>query len=199
MNYPPAIQHRGPADKIWPDANARAGVILHSMEGFIGPALAELDNESVQLSWHFSVAADGTVYQHYDLEQSPWHAGTHAQNARLIGVEHEGVQGTPLTEPQIAASLALVEWIGEQCGWPLVRDGANKTLWEHHEVPGANTTCPNGRIPWSRYMPDANHADNYDIGLERLQLEAMLRVIRDEHARAGGDKQVLKDILDGTR
>ena len=46
---------------------------------------------------------------------------------------------------------------------------------------------------------DANHADDYDIGLERLQLEAMLRVIRDEHKRAGGDPQVLKDIIDGTR
>lgn len=46
---------------------------------------------------------------------------------------------------------------------------------------------------------DANHTDNYDVGYERIILENMLRIIRDEHLRAKGDKQVLIDIINGLR
>jgi len=153
MDYPSAVQHRGPASKVWPDVNADIGIICHSLEGYVGPALAELDDRAQQLSWHFTIAYDGTIYQHYDLTESPWHAGTHAANAEFIGIEHEGVTGEALTDAQSQASVSLVWWIAHELGWAtLSRDGAGKNLWEHHEVPGASTTCPNGRIDWERYL-----------------------------------------------
>lgn len=187
--YGPAVRHLGPVSKVWPEPNQHVGVVLHSMEGYIAAALAEIDDVNVPLSWHFSIDKQGIVYQHYDLSASCWHAGSHAQNNLLIGVEHEGITGEPLTEAQAQASVELVKWIASECGWALARDGANKTLWEHREIPAANTTCPNGRIPWERYMPtpDPNHEDGYDTGLTRINAEAAIESIAKIHKQAEGD------------
>lgn len=195
MIYPPAEQRPGPAWKVWPDQNAREGVILHSLEGSGLAGLSQLVG-TVQVSWHFTVLKDGAVWQHYGLDSSCWHAGNRANNARLIGIEHEGKAGEPLTEAQTQASVALVRWIAATQGWPLER---HTRLLEHNEVYA--TACPSGRIPWERYVPEnePNHEDGYDTGLTRLRLEDILRLIRDEHAHAEGDKQVLHDIIDGTR
>ncbi len=166
MDYPLAIQHRGPASKLWPERNAQAGIVLHSLEGYVPYALQEIDDEAIALSWHFTVAADGLVYQHYDLWESPWHAGTKAANIRLIGIEHEGVAGVPLTDIQRNASVALVQWIADESGLVLSRDAATRTLWEHNEIPGAQTTCPNGRIPWEAYtMPTYGPNQSKDLDL----------------------------------
>ena len=97
MEYPGATQRPGPAWKVWPTANAIAGVILHSMEGAEAGAWSVLDGP-LQASWHFSVMRDGRVFQHYPLDASPWHAGSRAQNVRLVGIEHEGQAGEPLTD-----------------------------------------------------------------------------------------------------
>lgn len=120
------------------------------MEGYEAGAWSVLDGNA-QASWHFSVMQDGRVFQHYDITEGCWHAGARAANLRLIGIEHEGRSGEPFTEAQIQASTALVAWIARERGWKPVRDA---TLVEHWKVPGAVTTCPNGRIPWSRYEED---------------------------------------------
>lgn len=146
--YPAAIQRVGPDWKRWPDANTHQGAILHSMEGYEGGAWSQLDGPA-QASWHFSVMKDGRAYQHYPIDQSPWHAGTKRGNTTLIGIEHEGMVGEPLTNTQRDASVALVRWLAVECGWLMSRDPATRTLWEHREV--GQTTCPNGRIPWEYY------------------------------------------------
>lgn len=196
MNYPSAIQRPGPVDKVWPDVNQRLGVICHSMEGYEAGAWSQLDGPA-EASWHFSVMQDGRVFQHYPLEASPWHAGTHPQNARLIGVEHEGVKGQPLTPAQVIASVGLVNWIGVQCGWTPSRDAVRKTLWEHREVPGSSTTCPNGRIDWTRYMPtnDPNREDNFDTGLTRINAEAAIESVAKIHKQAEGDAIYLVNAI----
>ena len=208
-NYPHAIQRPGPAGKTWStlgDRNAIGGVVLHSMQGSYEGALTVLDDESVTeqnayraASWHFSITKDGTVYQHYPVESAPFHAGSRYWNDRLIGIEHEGGApgnlAEPLTEAQYAASIALVRWIARIGGWPV--EGGR--LYAHNQVTA--TSCPSGRIDWSRYMPenDPNREDNFDTGLARLRYEAMLRVIVQGHKEAEGDPQVLHDIIDGRR
>jgi N-acetyl-anhydromuramyl-L-alanine amidase AmpD len=149
-----------------------------------------------QVSWHFTVLKDGAVWQHYGLDSSCWHAGNRANNARLIGIEHEGKAGEPLTEAQTQASVSLVRWIAATQGWPLER---HTRLLEHNEVYA--TACPSGRIPWERYVPenDPNHEDGFDTGLVRLRYEAMLREIVKGHKEAEGDPQTLIDIINGTR
>lgn len=164
--YPAAIQRPGPAGKVWAAPNTIDGIIEHSMQGALVSAWTVLDDEStnaqgsyIAASWTFSVGKDGRVYQHYALNLSPFHAGSKAQNLRLIGVEHEGGPpgnlSEPLTEPQIAASIALAKWIAEQGGFSLSRDVATRTLYEHGEVTA--TQCPSGRIPWDRYLQPVYH------------------------------------------
>lgn len=203
--YPGAIQRPGPAGKVWGDQNVIAGAIIHSMQGSYAGALTVLDDESVTdanayraASWHFSIDKAGVVYQHYELNETPFHAGSRFWNDRLIGIEHEGGPpgnlSEPFTDAQYAASRALVRWIASQGGWSVDRS----RLYEHNQVTA--TSCPNGRVDWSRYMTnDPNREDNFDTGLARLRYEAMLRVIVQGHKEAEGDPQVLKDIIDGKR
>ncbi len=154
--YAPAIQRPGPEGKFWPAENAVNGIIEHSMQGSLMGAWTVLDNPNAA-SWQFSIAKDGVVYQHYPLNASCWHAGSKAQNERLIGVEHEGGPplnlSEPFTEPQVASSVALSQWIAEQGGFTLSRNPAGQTLFEHRDV--HNTLCPSGRVPWERYFPPA--------------------------------------------
>ena len=148
--YPAAIDRPGPDWKRWSDANVHTGAILHSAEGYEHGLWSQLDGPA-QAAWHFSVMQDGRVFQHYPIDQSPWHAGNKTGNVTLIGIEHEGRIGEPLTAVQLAASKALVAWLGQTCGWTPTRDPASRTLFEHNEI--GTTTCPNGRIPWSEYEP----------------------------------------------
>lgn len=152
MTYPGAIWFPGPLWKKWPETNARAGVVLHSAEGYRAGLEAQIQGDAV--SWHFSVLKDGAVWQHYGLEDSCWHAGSRWWNQQLIGIEHEGLAGEPLTDAQLQASVELVRWIAETCGWAPSREYRNKTLWGHSEI--SLTQCPSGRIPWERYTLPRN-------------------------------------------
>jgi hypothetical protein len=159
MIYPPATQRPGPAVKqgyqgIY--ANAGHGVVCHSMVGYFGGAMIELDKLSRRASWHFSVLQDGSVYQHYDTGAVTWHCGSRAWNAKLIGIEHEGGANPydePLTDIQRDASVALVRWLAYQYGFSMSR---KVSLWEHNEVapPEDATACPSHRIPWGYYTEE---------------------------------------------
>ena len=159
MIYPPAVQRPGPGWKQgYPGlaVNARRGVICHSMVGSLGAAFDRLYGPDTA-SWHFSIAQDGTVYQHYDTMAVCWHAGSPKWNGLLIGIEHEGGppgnESEPLTAPQLATSVELVRWLAVECGFRLSRTPPDKALWEHHET-GYPTACPSGRIPWAEYTEE---------------------------------------------
>ena len=159
--YPKAIIVEGYSSKVWSGVNAGRGVILHSMEGYIGYALQMVANPNVEVSWHFSIGQDGQVYQHFDLLACPWHAGSRIWNQTYIGIEHEGsvenpklnLDYRPWTEAEILASVELVQWIQStlariQLGWDKLERGVN--LFEHNEI-NMSTTCPNNLVPWERY------------------------------------------------
>lgn len=188
MRYPEAIWQPGPAWKVWPERNAIAGVIEHSMEGEEEGAWSQL-NGSAEVSWHFSVMYDGAVFQHYELDASPWHAGSKARNVTLIGVEHEGRKGEPLTPAQVKSSVALTRWVARQGGWRMER---HKTLFEHNEV--SSTSCPNGRIPWSAYEEEELAGLRQPNQSEALQLAEDLKhygyMVNDPAEKDGYNAQV---------
>lgn len=147
--YPDAVQMPGPTASVYPDENACEGLICHSAEGDWSAAYKPTDTMIQRgVSWPFSIFKSGAVQQHFPISASCWHAGSAAQNRRLVGIEHEGKIGEPLTEAQTVASVALVRWIAQQAGWPDLARGVR--LFEHREVNPA-TNCPSGRIPWGRY------------------------------------------------
>lgn len=157
MNYPNAIWRPGPAFKVNGGVNACHGVTMHSMVGPLSAALGELGKPERRASWHYSVCQNGTVYAHYADEAQTWHAGS-ARNNDLIGIEHEGgvnPYDEPLTFAQSEASVALVRWLSQKHGFPLVRGVG---LYEHNEVTVAPTACPSGRIPWQHYTVQEEEA-----------------------------------------
>ena len=161
--YPNAIQEPGPIDKQgYPGLafNACRGVVCHSMVGSYAAAKGELMNPNRRASWHFSVNKDGSVRQHYDSKAVTWHCGSTRYNGILIGIEHEGglnPYNEPLTVPQRDASVALVQWLSLEHGFPMVR---RVGLREHNEVapPSDATACPSGRIPWAYYTEEEDMA-----------------------------------------
>ncbi len=149
-SYPQSIWRPGPQSKVNGGVNTIQGVVCHSMVGSFGAAMGELDKLSRRASWHYSVLQNGDVYAHYADEAQTWHAGS-AYNNSTIGIEHEGgfsPEDEPLTDAQRDASVALVRWLSQAHGFPLVRGNG---LWEHREVSDTPTACPSGRIPWEFY------------------------------------------------
>lgn len=150
MWYPGAVIRPGPAWKVnanplWPQ-----GVVCHSAVGFAGGLHDELDGNNSK-SWHFSIMYSGLVEQHYDTNLQTWHGN--AANAFAVGIEHEGgysPENEPLTPAQLAASVALVRWLGETHNFELRRDEPGRTLFEHNQF--YPKPCPSGRIPWGEYQ-----------------------------------------------
>lgn len=147
--YPRAIRaYPGPARKVR-GVSAVRGFVGHSAEGWFGGLIYELGRSDREAAWHFSILMDGRVLQHYAVDAMVWHGGsTRAHN--MVGVEHEGVAGEPLTPAQRDASVALARWLAEEWGWGQLRRRVN--LWEHNEVSDRKTDCPSGRIPWAAYV-----------------------------------------------
>ncbi len=146
--------HWGPHAKQNAFARSGRGAVLHSAEGSLSGALGILDGPR-EVSWHFTVALDGTLYQHYDTIASCWHA--HAiGNVNYIGVEHENAytdgqpNHEPFTDAQVNTDVRLLQWLNEG---PYA---LHSTLWEHNWIPGNPTSCPDGRVPWEKIMAELN-------------------------------------------
>ena len=198
MRYPQAIWR--PTPKMGYMVNAafgfdnthlQQGMVFHSMEGSLAGAFGELDNPSRQASWTFSVAKDGTVYQHVDTANIAWTNGSYDANKRFWGVENEGRAGEPLTEPQYQALLSLVRWIYPAHRLPFIRQ---QTAWEHNEMTrfgSAPTACPSGRIPWGRLLSD--------FGLEAdMTPEESARLQRLEEGQARIEQALYGNLLEAT-
>lgn len=140
------------------EAHLHQGLVIHSAEGSLAGLFSVLDGPR-QASWHFSMAQDGTVYQHVDTLDIAWTNGSKDSNTRFWGIECEGGGpgnlGERLTEPQYQALVGVVRWLWETYG--LGRYERQQTLWEHNEMTrfgASSTSCPSGRIPWQRLIAD---------------------------------------------
>lgn len=165
---PFAIRRDGPpwkAGYTFGVSGPKRGEVKHSAVGSWAGMQSVLDGP-VQSSWHFSVLQDGRVFQHYALSTHCWHGndtdsdqGVRA-NLDLIGIEHEGGApgnlSEPLTEAQLAATVAVSRWAAEQYGF--ARFGRFPEQWdcwtlaEHNQVGNTPTACPSGRIPWDEVI-----------------------------------------------
>lgn len=160
MIYPHAIWY--PTDKHGygkDDTHLNEGICAHSMEGSLAAAFGELNNPDRMASWTFSVAKNGDVYQHVDTSNIAWTNGSKLANKKFWGIEHEGVAGEPLTDPQRNATTALMGWLLDSVGLQPVR---HLTLFEHNEMTAygaAATACPSGRIPWPEIIAGIEEED----------------------------------------
>jgi len=160
---PFAIPWPGPPGKVGAGgalASPKRGEVKHSAEGYWDGAHGVLSNPGIQSSWHFTVGE--YIEQHYAIDANCWHAndtdpdGLVRSNFAMVGVEHIGVAGEPLTQGQIDNTILLTRWLAQQFG----RSGFGRypaqfklwTLAEHNQVGNDPTACPSGRIPWEVIM-----------------------------------------------
>lgn len=161
---PFAVRRDGPDRKVgypaYGTSGPKRGEVKHSAEGRWGGIHQVLDGTR-PASWQFTIGYD-RIEQHYPLSTHCWHAGDVdddggvAANLELIGVEHLGVTGEPLTEWQVDATVRVTKWASAQ----FMRDSYDLypkqdrvwTLAEHNQVSNLPTACPSGRIPWLRIL-----------------------------------------------
>jgi len=105
MSQYPNAQWRGPVPNQGGlfTAAPRLGV-LHIMEGTLAGTDSWFKNPSSQVSAHFGIGKDGTVYQWVDTAFVAWHVAS--DNGFAIGIEHEGNAGDLLTPEQFAVTAA---------------------------------------------------------------------------------------------
>ncbi len=171
---PEAIKKPGHPDKVGYDElgfgnkGPKRGTVVHSAEGWRTELLRLVKDINRRASWHFSVLTDGTIWQHYPIDAHCWHAGDTDDdggvraNIELVGIEHEGVAGEPLTEYQVEMTVEITKFCADFFDrtsayerYPVMpADGW--TLVEHNEVSNVATACPSGRIPWEYVMEILN-------------------------------------------
>jgi hypothetical protein len=64
-------------------------VIIHTMVGTAASANARFNNSTSQVSAHYGVLIDGSIWHWVDEDNTAYHSGNYAMNQRSIGIEHE--------------------------------------------------------------------------------------------------------------
>jgi len=128
------------------DARRPALVVLHHTGGNDARyALRTLSDRERQVSAHYLVARDGTIYSLVDELARAWHAGDSSwgglrdANSASIGIEIDNDGVEPYSEPQLASLLALLADI--------------KARWK---IPAPNFVGHADVAPWRKADPDVN-------------------------------------------
>jgi hypothetical protein len=141
--YPLAV--KAPWKYLSPDGQAcyfqgqcrPEAAVLHIQAGYAHTAIEWAAAGHYGASWHYTVARDGTVFQHLAHEDGGYQAGIPLDyprptwkgyrpgpniNCYTIGIEHEGFPGEPFTQAQAESSRTLCKWLAQECGFPYDRD-----------------------------------------------------------------------------
>ena len=135
-------------------------IVMHDIEGPAMSAVRWFQNPVAQVSSHYVVAADGTVYQQVKERDVAWHAGNREINARAVGIEQEGFAYRPgwFSSQMYESSARLVRDITTRHGIP--RDRTH--IIGHFEVPSLRNpgkfggagghTDPGPYFDWDYFM-----------------------------------------------
>lgn len=126
-------------------------IVLHytAMES-AAAALARLCDPGVEVSVHYLIGADGTIWQMVREEDRAWHAGAGEWagqgdvNSRSIGIELDNLGNHPFSEPQMAALEALLPEIMQRRGI-----GPAGVIGHSDMAPGRKRD-PGPRFDWAR-------------------------------------------------
>ena len=125
----------------------------------VHPDLAGL--EGVRVSAHLLIDRAGTITQFVPFDRRAWHAGTSSHRGRVgcndfsIGIELEGTDHVPYTEPQYDALLDVLPALLRR--YPRIDAAA---IVGHNEVAPGRKTDPGPAFDWPRVIrhltgPDA--------------------------------------------
>ncbi len=135
-------------------------VIIHTMDGTAQSADERFNNPLSEVSAHYGVLLDGSIWHWVDENKVAYHAGDYQVNQESIGIEHEdnGDYNGPRTPQLYETSSKLLADICLFYKIPFDRDHIRK----HNEVSDKPTACPDsldidrilkGAIVFSRQNP----------------------------------------------
>lgn len=138
-------------------------IVIHVTEGSADAVRSWFNAPEAKVSAHYMVTTAGEIVQFVHEADTAWHAGRvdhptaeivgehkgRNPNDWTIGIEHEGDGSHELTEPQRAASIALIRDICQRRHIPLDRHN----IVGHREIYSLKT-CP-GAIDVDRLVAEA--------------------------------------------
>jgi N-acetyl-anhydromuramyl-L-alanine amidase AmpD len=128
-------------------------IVLHITDGSLKSAINTITNPEKQVSYHYIVAKDGSIYKFVDIDDTAWHCGKVVNptweliiektnpNFYTIGVACEGREGELIEVKQFIALVVLLTFI---CRETKIYPNANTFVY-HREI-RADKTCPAGYI-----------------------------------------------------
>lgn len=124
---------------------AHKGLVLHIEQGSNHGTDSWFHNPQAQVSAHFGVGKDGSVFQWVDTDDTAW--AEMAGNHYWISVENEGYSGQPLTQAQEESVAKLFAWAAKLYHFPFqVTADPTGTGLGHHAMGGSDwgghTQCP---------------------------------------------------------
>ena len=150
------VPPQGPREVVWrpsPNFDQRRPnfIILHQTSNdTAAAALATLTDPQRQVSAHYLVARDGTVFQMVDEMARAWHAGESSWgglrdlNSASIGIELDNTGEEPFAEAQIGALIGLLDVLVARYRIP----PAN--ILGHGDVAPGRKVDPSRLFPWRR-------------------------------------------------
>lgn len=131
------------------------GIVYHDTGGTAKSALNWFANPRAQVSAHYVVARDGTIYRCVGEDKAAWHAGASSWfgydnlNDWTIGIEIEDSNDTdPYPDAQIASLLELAEDLSIRYRIPLNHHVGH----QHVAIPRGRKVDPGPDYPWYDYL-----------------------------------------------
>lgn len=180
------------------DARPELIVLHYTAMGSATGARDWLCNPDAEVSAHYVVAPDGTIWQLVIEAMRAWHAGAGEWqgradvNSRSIGIEICNTGSTPFANPQMEAVEALLRGIMKR--WNIPPEGVighsdmapgrkidpgPRFDWARLAKSGLARATPAGVAPQTRDFEALAHAAGYTAA---APIEVKLKSLRDRHA-----------------
>jgi AmpD protein len=128
--------------------NAVSEFFTNQLDPSEHPYYAQL--RDVRVSAHFFIRRDGYIIQFVPCERRAWHAGLSAWQGRTrcndfsIGIELEGSDSVPYTEPQYLVLIRLTRRLKR--AFPII------DIVGHADIAPERKTDPGPFFDWERYL-----------------------------------------------
>jgi len=154
-------------------------------------ALDRLCDPQSQVSAHYLIGAEGTVWQMVREEDRAWHAGAgewHGKddiNSRSIGIELDNKGDHPFAQPQMDALERLLPGIMDR--WTIAPDG----VIGHSDMAPGRKSDPGAKFDWQRL-------EHQQLAKQGGRAQGPERVSMDEFRALARDAGFTSDADDAT-
>lgn len=168
-------------------------IVLHyTAMNSAAAALERLSDPGPEVSAHYLIGGDGTLWQLVREEDRAWHAGAGEWrgqtdiNSRSIGIELDNRGDHPFSEPQMQALELLLPQIMQR--WKIAPEG----VIGHSDMAPGRKTDPGPRFSWQRLERQNLAARRgYDNGPQDPTIKQFRAVARDAGFTADTDDETL--------